>query len=104
MPDALHFNRLLDPEAKISFKGLNLVFCHLDLFPRNILWVDNYPPCVLDWASAGLYPQVFELCSQLISKQPEENKVIPDQCPSQVGAIQINLVLKAWWNNLRCCL
>ena len=32
--------RLLDPKTKISFAGLDLVFCHLGLFPRNILWLE----------------------------------------------------------------
>lgn len=96
--------RLLDPGAKISFAGLDLVFCHLDLFPRNILWLDCHPPCVVDWSSAGFYPRIFERCSQLITQQPEQNRVILDQTLSQFESVQVDLVLKAWWNNVRYCL
>ncbi|EXJ82362.1 hypothetical protein A1O3_06175 [Capronia epimyces CBS 606.96] len=93
--------RLLDPKTEISFKGLELVFCHLDLFPRNIFWLDNHPPCVLDWTSAGFYPRIFERCSQLITQQPETNPVILDQSISQFEAVQVDLVHKAWWNNIK---
>lgn len=96
--------RLLDPKAKISFAGLDLVFCHLDLFPRNILWLDNQPPCVLDWTSAGFYPRIFERCSQLITQQPEANEVILDQYISQFEVDQVDRILKAWWNNIKYCL
>jgi thiamine kinase-like enzyme len=96
--------RLLDIKTKISFAGLDLVFCHLDLFPRNILWLDNQPPCVLDWASAGFYPRIFERCSQLITQQPVVNQVILDQNISQFEVDQVDQILKAWWNNIIYCL
>lgn len=96
--------RLLEPTARISFEGLDIVLCHLDLFPRNILWLDGQPPCVLDWASAGFYPRLFERCSQLISQQPEENEVILKQGLSQFESLQVSLVLRAWWNNVKYCL
>lgn len=96
--------RLLDPTANISLAGLDLVLCHLDLFPRNILWLDPEPPCVLDWASAGFYPRIFEKCSQLISQQPEENKVVVHQTFPQLESTQVDLVLRAWWNNVQYCL
>ena len=97
-------DRLLDPSVTISFTGLDLVFCHLDLFPRNILWLDNHPPCVLDWGSAGFYPRLFERCSQLITQRSEENKVILDEVFSRFELTQIDLVRKARWNNVRFCL
>lgn len=96
--------RLLDPNVKISFAGMDLIFCHLDLFPRNILWLDGQPPCVLDWGTAGYYPRIFERCSQLITQAPEENQVILSQSLSQFESVQVDLVLKAWWNNVRYCL
>lgn len=96
--------RLHDPTAKISFAGMDLVFCHLDLFPRNVLWLENQPPCILDWTSAGFYPRIFERCSQLITQQPEENKVILDECIPESQLAQVDLVIKAWWNSIRSSL
>lgn len=40
-----------------------LVFCHLDVAPRNIKLLPNGVVCLLDWASAGYYPRYFELAA-----------------------------------------
>lgn len=43
-----------------------LVLCHLDLALRNILWLQGGQVCLLDWASAGFYPRLFEACAMKI--------------------------------------
>lgn len=50
--------------SKISLKGVELVLCHLDLAPRNLLWREDGSICFLDWASAGFYPRCFEFAAQ----------------------------------------
>ncbi|KAH0839206.1 hypothetical protein FOPE_05594 [Fonsecaea pedrosoi] len=65
--------RHLVPGATLSFQKSELVLCHLDLFPRNILWHPDQPPCVPDWSSAGYYPRIFEACSQLIREWLEQS-------------------------------
>jgi thiamine kinase-like enzyme len=49
------------------------VFCHLDIAPRNILWQEDGTLCIVDWASAGFYPRLFEFCVQWIVKGKDGN-------------------------------
>lgn len=70
-PDEMEkwFNsRLLSHNPKLSFQGCDFVLCHLDLAPRNILWQEDGSLCLLDWASAGYYPRLFEFCVQWITE------------------------------------
>ncbi|KAJ9622148.1 hypothetical protein H2204_011655 [Knufia peltigerae] len=96
--------RLFDRAGQVSFQQMELVLCHLDLFPRNILWLDGQPPCVLDWATAGFYPRLFERCSQLCTQRPELNEVVLDQPVSKSEALQVELVLQASWHEVKYCL
>lgn len=54
--------KLPDVETKLDIQSYPLVFCHLDLAPRNILWLDDGSICLLDCESTGLYPRFFEIC------------------------------------------
>lgn len=36
--------------------------CHLDIAPRNLLYLADGSVCLLDWATAGFYPRFFEVC------------------------------------------
>ncbi|KAF3930171.1 hypothetical protein ABW19_dt0210164 [Dactylella cylindrospora] len=49
--------------APIKFidQDQELVFCHLDLAPRNLILKDDGSLYLLDWESAGWYPRYFEL-------------------------------------------
>jgi hypothetical protein len=51
--------RLMRPGHQFTLRGAKLVMCHLDFVPRNIL-VKNGTITLLDWASAGYFPRVFE--------------------------------------------
>lgn len=60
-------SRLFAHNPKLNLQGCELVFCHLDIAPRNLLWQDDDGSlCLIDWASAGYYPRVFEFCAQWI--------------------------------------
>ncbi|CAI6341875.1 unnamed protein product [Periconia digitata] len=58
------FNRRIKHEnLTISFQECEFVLCHLDIAPRNIVWLHNDDSlCIVDWASAGYYPRIFEWC------------------------------------------
>ncbi|KAH7350660.1 hypothetical protein BKA65DRAFT_535790 [Rhexocercosporidium sp. MPI-PUGE-AT-0058] len=54
--------RLPDVDPKLSFVKYPLVLCHLDLAPRNLVWLADGSVSILDWSSAGFYPRFFEVC------------------------------------------
>jgi hypothetical protein len=93
--------RHLVPGATLSLQGSELVLCHLDLFPRNILWLSDQPPCVLDWASAGYYPRIFEACSQLIRMRLEQSGGVLQIPIPECDTDRVSLILKAWGNAQR---
>ena len=51
--------RLRRPGHRISFKDQQLVMCHLDFVPRNMV-VYNGTVTLLDWSSAGYFPCIFD--------------------------------------------
>ncbi|KAJ5588658.1 kinase-like protein [Penicillium hordei] len=55
---------LLFPETEDL--GYELVLCQLDIALRKILWEEDGSLCLLDWASVGYYPRLFEFCMQWI--------------------------------------
>ncbi|KXS98541.1 hypothetical protein AC579_4793 [Pseudocercospora musae] len=55
-------SRLRDKTYAFDFKSTTMVFCHLDVAPRNIV-VTNDRICLLDWESAGFYPRSLERCA-----------------------------------------
>ncbi|KAK2761221.1 hypothetical protein FQN54_001743 [Arachnomyces sp. PD_36] len=50
--------------SKITLEGSELVLCHLDIAPRNILWKNDGSICFLDWDSAGYFPRCFEFAAR----------------------------------------
>ena len=56
------FNRALQKDnTTTNLEGINLVFCHLDLAPRNFLLSSDSTLYLLDWACAGFFPRFFEI-------------------------------------------
>jgi serine/threonine protein kinase len=55
--------RQLKFSSKLKLKRYPLVFSHLDIAPRNIIVLNNGALCLIDWASAGFYPRLFERCA-----------------------------------------
>ena len=72
------------PTDRFVFAPAELVMCHTDLAPRNILRLGDGQLALLDWGSAGFYPQVFEIYAfrtrvdrepiftQILSRFPQE--------------------------------
>lgn len=56
-------SRLFPGDGKVHFDPTPLVLCHLDIAPRNVIWLDDGRICLLDWASAGFYPRLLEFAS-----------------------------------------
>ncbi len=46
---------------RFDFTSSDLIMCHGDLAPRNILRLDDGRLALLDWANAGFYPLIFEI-------------------------------------------
>ena len=65
--------RLPDVESKLTLEKYPLVLCHLDLAPRNIIWLADGSVCLIDWASAGFYPRFFEGCLLKIMQHSHGN-------------------------------
>jgi len=45
--------RLPDVESKLRIMSYPLALCHLDLAPRNFVWLADGSASLLDWSSAG---------------------------------------------------
>lgn len=69
-------SRLLPNDPQLPLSGCELVLCHLDMAPRNILCQDDGSICLLDWESAGYYPRLFEFCIQWILEGIEEALIL----------------------------
>ncbi|TKA33995.1 hypothetical protein B0A54_14872 [Friedmanniomyces endolithicus] len=57
--DASHRQR----DWNIKLQRQTLTLCHMDLSPRNILYMSDGTVGILDWSSLALYPVIFELAS-----------------------------------------
>lgn len=64
-----HFRERLDEGSKLALRDFPLVLVHGDLSARNIIICDD-KVCILDWASAGYFPRLFELAAMRVN-QPE---------------------------------
>ena len=72
------------PTDRFVFAPAELVMCHTDLAPQNILRLGDGQLALLDWGSAGFYPPVFEIYAfrtcvdrepiftQILSRFPQE--------------------------------
>ncbi|KAL1613567.1 hypothetical protein SLS56_012253 [Neofusicoccum ribis] len=64
-----YYNTRQLKSQSLNLKGYPLVLCHLDVAPRNILQLEDGSICLLDWASAGFYPRLFEICTLRLNVQ-----------------------------------
>ncbi|QDS77976.1 hypothetical protein FKW77_001941 [Venturia effusa] len=67
-------NRRLTNEEALALENTPLSICHMDLAPRNILKLPDSSICLLDWANAGFYPQVFEAAMLQLQPAVEEER------------------------------
>lgn len=49
-----------DWPVPLHFQTEDLVLCHLDIAPRNVLLLKDGRICLVDWGSAGFYPRTLE--------------------------------------------
>ncbi|TID16837.1 hypothetical protein E2P81_ATG09396 [Venturia nashicola] len=97
--------RIFGKVQKLSFENTTLVLCHMDLAPRNIMELSDGSICILDWASAGFYPHVFEVAMLQIKPFGEnEDKFIEpllQHVMSKQEPTQLAQVTEAWGNSQR---
>ncbi|KAJ5354876.1 kinase-like protein [Penicillium brevicompactum] len=104
-PDEMEkwFNsRLFSHNPKLSLQRCDLILCHLGLAPRNILWQEDGSFCLIDWASAGYYPRLFEFCAQWIieGKDGRFNSLLLESMNplSSQELAQKESIMSAWRN------
>jgi aminoglycoside phosphotransferase len=65
--------RQLKHLPKLELQRYPLVFCHLDIAPRNVIVLENGSLGLVDWGTAGFYPRLFERCTlRLNAKGPDD--------------------------------
>ena len=93
-----------DSGRRVDFSPCELVLCHLDIAPRNIIWPKSGPPWLIDWAAAGFVPRLFQFAfHELTTPNPEFNdRIIPLLDPLAPWEEHLKLCFKeAWGNNVR---
>ncbi|KAF2229436.1 hypothetical protein EV356DRAFT_571117 [Viridothelium virens] len=97
------FNRRLHVTcgSSVSLQKLPLILCHLDIAPRNIIPRQDGRICLLDWSSAGFYPQIFEACVQRILRPRDSfHELVLDMYNfTSEEQQQIELICLAWKNS-----
>ncbi|KAH8727388.1 kinase-like domain-containing protein [Phaeosphaeriaceae sp. PMI808] len=69
-----YFNqRQLKLLPKLKLASYPLVFCHLDIAPRNIMVLEDGSLCLIDWATAGFYPRLFERCALRLNTRKKDD-------------------------------
>lgn len=53
----------------VNLQHEDLVLCHMDLAPRNILILEDGDIGIVDWSTLSYYPSVFEFASLSYMKQ-----------------------------------
>jgi serine/threonine protein kinase len=65
--------RQLKKRSHLNLTGYPIIFCHLDIAPRNILVLEDGSLCLIDWNSAGFYPRLFERVALEINIRKESD-------------------------------
>jgi serine/threonine protein kinase len=87
--------RQLRQHAQLCLDSFPLSLCHLDIAPRNILRLKDGSLCLIDWASAGFYPRLFEVCTLRINCR---NSKILETCFMDANeTAQANLLEHAYY-------
>jgi serine/threonine protein kinase len=99
------FNRrLTKQDPKLIFSESELVLCHLDIAPRNFLLLQDGSICLLDWASAGFYPRVFEECVIRITRGLRnffDEDALELRDLTEKEGIQVKSMMRAYYNSVR---
>ena len=96
-------SRLRKGSPNLALEQNHAVLCHLDIAPRNILWLEDGTLCLLDWECAGYYPRCFEICVQRIvsGKDGAFNEILLGDIPdlTQEEEAQVRLMMEAFSNS-----
>ncbi|KAF2755966.1 hypothetical protein EJ05DRAFT_487785 [Pseudovirgaria hyperparasitica] len=65
--------RQLRDSDYLNLAGYSLVFCHLEIAPRNILALEDGTLCLVDWVSADFHPRLFERTVLKISVRSKDD-------------------------------
>lgn len=86
-----------------NFESARPVLCHMDLAPRNILWLGGGQLALLDWGSAGFYPSTFEVYAfrTRINQEPFFAKILPLLPQDESTEQQIQLLAKIEWTLIK---
>lgn len=99
------FNRRLTrQDPRLTFSESELVLCHLDIAPRNFLLLQDGSICLLDWASAGFYPRVFEGCVLRITRGLRDSfdeDALELRGLTEEEGIQVDSMMRAYYNSVR---
>ncbi|XMA08967.1 hypothetical protein WAI453_001758 [Rhynchosporium graminicola] len=99
------FNRRLrKQDHRLRFGESVLVLCHLDLAPRNFLLLEDGSVCLLDWASSGFCPRVFEECAIRVArglKDSFDEDALKPKDLSEKEEVQISSMMQAYYNSVR---
>jgi aminoglycoside phosphotransferase (APT) family kinase protein len=97
--------RLPDVESKLALEQYPLVLCHLDLAPRNFISLEDGSICLVDWASAGFYPRLFEICLLKImeSTHGDYEVTLIERAEKLTGdeQVQMLLLVRSFHNGIR---
>jgi thiamine kinase-like enzyme len=89
--------------SRLDLSKYDLIFCHLDLADRNVLFMDDDRICIIDWESAGFFPQIFEICALRLNARKSRdlaNSLLT--CYGPLNAAEehdIKLIMEAWKNS-----
>ncbi|KAK6498906.1 hypothetical protein TWF481_011476 [Arthrobotrys musiformis] len=94
-------NRRVKTHPKVSFKDRDLVLCHPDVVPRNILRKSDGSICLVDWESAGYYPRCFEAAAMRLvnTATTRFENLLLERVQSGFGAEEVQMaksVFEAW--------
>ncbi len=101
----IHGGILWPENEDLALDNYNLILCHLDIAPRNIIWLADGSMGLLDWESAGFYPRLFEVCVLRINfgKDGEFSRLLLESMKAltEEEETQVELILKAFSNAQR---
>lgn len=77
-------------EDKLKLVSSQLVLCHLNLAPWNLLWAQDGSVTLVDWLSAGFYPRSLETFLLKITEKNLDHGDYETRLLEQVGPLSVH--------------